>query len=318
MVGLDPLMAAVNDVQSLNSRQVATLLIDTVRESESKTVRASDILSQINQISAEKGPRSEIANNVLEEIDGADFSAYGEYLTELNNRNIGFNHVFTSGYPEKLWDIDDLPLGLYTDGNSNLSGDNLAIVGTRRATDERISDTQMISKRLSKQGYTIVSGLARGVDAAAHRGAVEAGGTTLAVLPGDVETIRPKSNSGLTADIRKNGALISEVSKFTKMHNGRYIERNRITSGLSDAVIITASGESGGTVRQAELAESQDIPRFLYNPDDGAGQSPEILRKMGFKSFSSAEELVDLLSRREEIFNTRTSKPSTLNEFCSG
>jgi len=89
-----------------------------------------------------------------------------------------------------------------------------------------------------------------------------------------------------------------------------------MTSGISDAVVIMASGETGGTVRQAELAEKQKKPRFLYDPGDGTGQSPDALRDKGFMTFETRCELLDLLARREELFDVRNTKPSTLSEFC--
>lgn len=317
MLGIDPFLAAVNDHQHLNNRQVRNLLVDAIRECSSEPLTASAILAELREIERRNnGVHAETADEVLQELDGVNFTKYRTYLDELAEREISYHHIFSGEYPDCLWQLEDNPLALYVDGTATLQSDNIAVVGTRSATDSRISDTQHLAQDLGEQHYTIVSGLARGVDTAAHTGAVNSDAPTLAILPGDVETIQPKSNTELAAEIRRNGALVSEISKFAPMHNGRYVERNRITSGISDAVVITASGETGGTVRQAELAEKQGKPRFLYDPSDGTDQSPDVLRDKGFVTFETTSELLDLLARREEIFDVRNTKPSTLSEFC--
>jgi DNA processing protein len=317
MLGIDPFFAAVNDHQHLNNRSVRNLLVDVIRECSSEPLTTSAILTELRDIERRNtGPHAKTADKVLRELDGVNFTKYRSYLDELADQEISYYHIFSAEYPDLLWQLEDNPLGLYVDGTATLQGDNISIVGTRSAADSRISDTKYLAQDLGENGYTIVSGLARGIDAAAHTGAIKADAPTLAILPGDVETIQPKSNTELAAEIRRNGALVSEISKFAPMHNGRYIERNRITSGISDAVVIMASGETGGTVRQAELAEKQGKPRFLYDPADGTGQSPDILQDKGFVTFETKSELLELLAKREELFDIEKTKPSTLSEFC--
>lgn len=316
MLGIDPFLAAVNDHHHLNNRQVRNLLVDAIRECTSEPLTASAILTELREIERRNNsPNANTADEVLQELDGVNFTKYRTYLDNLAKGEINYHHIFSAKYPDCLWQLVDNPLGLYVDGTVTLQSDNIAIVGTRSAADSRILETQCLAQDLGEHGYTIVSGLARGIDTAAHTGAVNAEAPTLAILPGDIETIQPKSNTELAAEIRRNGALVSEISKFAPMHNGRYVERNRITSGISDAVVITASGETGGTVRQAELAEKQGKPRFLYDPGDSTEQSPDVLRDKGFLTFETTSELLELFSRREELFDVQDTKPSTLSEF---
>jgi len=315
MIPLEPLLAALNDDQSLNDETVIDVLIDVLRDSGANA-GTSDILRHLREHETEsQGPKSEIADSILSGLEDVNIQKYQSYLSDLENSGVEFQHLLSEGYPDSLWELEDQPLALYKRGPAPLDQLNVAVVGTRDATDERLEDTFDISSQLANRGYTVVSGLAKGVDAQAHRGALDADGLTLAVLPGDIASIYPKSNSSLAEEIEEEGALLSEMSKFQSMHNGRYIERNRITSGISDAVVVTASGESGGTVRQATLAEEQGKPRYLYDPDDGANQSPSILREKGFVSFSDGEELIQLLSERDEMFSNSSTKRRTLSEF---
>jgi len=315
MIELDPLIAGINDCKSLNDWRVKQLLIDVLRDTGT-SAGCAEILAHIRKIADNSNhPQSMTAEQVLSELNDFKLDKYHQYLEELANKNIQFRHLFDAEYPDSLWRLNDPPLALYIDGSSCINKENIAIVGTRDATDARKEDTFKIANALTKEGHPIVSGLARGVDSEAHRGAIESGGYTLAVLPGDIESVYPKSNSSLADEIRRSGALISEISKFESMHNGRYIERNRITSGISEAIVVTASGKTGGTVRQASIAERQGIPRFLYSPRDESGQSPDTIRNKGFVPFSEVSELLDFLNNRENHFSTVDTKPTSLGDF---
>jgi DNA processing protein len=172
-----------------------------------------------------------------------------------------------------------------------------------------------LSGTLATRSYIIVSGLANGIDTAAHEGALDANEDTIAILPGSVENIYPKSNTELADEIARNGALVSELSKFGSMHRGRYLERNRITSGISDAIVVGASRETGGTIKQIKKAKAQGVPRFYYNPSQDDGQSPKKLEQLGCVPFSDKGELLELIQDRESIFETSTTKRATLDEF---
>lgn len=119
-----------------------------------------------------------------------------------------------------------------------------------------------MSSSFVKAGYTIVSGLASGIDTEAHRGALDAGGKTIAILAGHIDDIYPRSNYSLAQEIMQSGAIISEISAFVKTHKGRFISRNRLTSGISQCVIAVESHGGGGTLRQVTTAQSQGKPVF--------------------------------------------------------
>lgn len=177
----------------------------------------------------------------------------------------------------------------------------MALVGIRSATDHRIEFAHKIGKTIVEQGRTVISGLATGIDEADHRSAIFHGGKTIGVLPEHIEKIYPKENRQIANNIPRNGALVSEVSDNVPLNRHRFVERNRITSGLCEAVIVGASKNSGGTVRQAEFADTQNVPILLYDSGEDDGQAPKEIKEMGAHSFSSLQELEDLLNNLSSL-----------------
>lgn len=140
----------------------------------------------------------------------------------------------------------------------------IAIVGTRRPTRYGHEVTHTFGYELAKKGIVIISGLALGVDAIAHRAALEAGGTTIAILGNGLPTIYPSTNRQLADQIIVNGgAILSEYEPETPARDFRFLERNRIVSGLSDAIIITEAAARSGTLNTAMHALEQGKEVFV-------------------------------------------------------
>ena len=134
----------------------------------------------------------------------------------------------------------------------------MAIVGTRKPTPYGIEVAFDFAEKLARRGVVIVSGLAYGIDTAAHRGALHAGGTTIAVMAHGLDTVYPRGNTRLAESIiDKGGALISEYEQGTEAMKHRFLERNRIVSGLADIVIVVEAGERSGTLRTVAEALEQ-------------------------------------------------------------
>jgi DNA processing protein len=134
----------------------------------------------------------------------------------------------------------------------------LAIVGSRKISAYGKGITASLSSGLARAGVVIVSGLALGVDGSAHRAALEAGGLTIAVLPGSLEDIYPASHRQLAEHIvRQGGALVTEYGAGTRTYPGNFIARNRLISGLSDAVLITEAAQKSGSLHTARFALEQ-------------------------------------------------------------
>lgn len=161
-------------------------------------------------------------------------------------------------YPSLLSEIHDPPVVLYVRGSLEvLDRPCLAIVGSRRCTTYGINAAQSLARDLAAHGVTIISGLARGIDAAAHRGALEAGGRTVAVVGTGLETIYPREHAGLQDEILRTGAVISEFPLGTPPLPQNFPYRNRILSGLALGVLIVEAAEHSGSLITARLASEQ-------------------------------------------------------------
>ena len=162
-----------------------------------------------------------------------------------------------SQYPRLLAEIPDPPAALFWQGDRQLQDElALAIVGTRHATHYGLRQADRLAAGLAAAGLTIVSGLARGIDAAAHRSALAAGGRTIAVLGSGLLNVYPPEHASLALDIRAAGAVISELSPLRQPMSGTFPQRNRLISGLSLGVlVIEAAARSGALISASHAAE---------------------------------------------------------------
>jgi DNA processing protein len=192
-------------------------------------------------------------------------------LAKMAERNVKLLVIHSPEYPAALATIATPPYLLYLRGTC-LPGDAkaVAIVGSRRCTAGGKKAAQRLAADLARAGYTIVSGLARGIDGAAHRGALEAGGRTLAVLAGGLSRIYPPEHKELAVEVEAAGGLISEAAMDQEPLPTMFPARNRIISGLARAVVLVEAAERSGALITAEHASEQGRPVFaLPGPVDG-------------------------------------------------
>jgi len=162
------------------------------------------------------------------------------------------------GYPEQLKNIYDPPPVLYTRGDRNsLREVAVALVGSRRATPYGLSVAENLARELAAAGVGVVSGMARGIDTAAHRGALKGGGKTVAVLGCGLDVAYPRENAGLAKEIASNGAVISEFPPGSQPEAWHFPVRNRIISGLSKIVVVVEATEKSGALITANVALEQ-------------------------------------------------------------
>lgn len=201
-------------------------------------------------------------------------------------------------FPEFLKEIPWPPFGIYIKG-SFPDGVKIGIVGTRKATDVGKGIAKKIGGGLSRNGIVVVSGLALGVDEAAHRGVVEVEGRTIAVLAVGLDKVYPLQNANLAKRILSTkGCLISEYPVGAVSYPNRFIERNRIISGLSSAVIIIEAPERSGSLATAKFALDQNrevfvVPGPANHPNYSGSHS---LIRAGARLAASAEEVLDDLN----------------------
>jgi DNA processing protein len=164
-------------------------------------------------------------------------------------------------FPEVLRHIPMSPQQLYVSGaplSELLALPRIAIVGSRKITPYGRQVTDRLARDLARQGIVILSGLAYGVDACAHKSALDAGGKAIAVLPGPVEHIVPAANEPLARRIlEQGGTLVSEYGPDDGTYKQNFVARNRLVSGLSDALLITEAGEKSGSLHTARFALEQ-------------------------------------------------------------
>ena len=188
-----------------------------------------------------------------------------EEIEFINRNKIVVYFYLDKEYPERLKHCDDAPLLIYTLGKSSMNWPKMiSIVGTRKATSEGIAFCNKLVKDLAERGHdpVIVSGLAYGIDAAAHNAALENNLKTFAVLGHGLDIIYPASHKPIAKKIIENGLLITDFTSKTARDKNNFIKRNRIIAGLCDATIVVESGEGGGSLITADLANSYNRDVF--------------------------------------------------------
>ena len=160
-------------------------------------------------------------------------------------------------FPPMLQEMYDPPIGLYWKGEYNIDRPCIAIVGTRRATLYGHSVARKFASELSQLGFCIVSGMARGTDTAAHEGALEVGGKTVAVLGCGLDIVYPPENLDLYKQIAATGAVVSEFPLGRRADRQTFPMRNRVVAGMCEAVIVVESAVAGGSMITARFAGEQ-------------------------------------------------------------
>ncbi len=202
-------------------------------------------------------------------------------------------------YPSRLREIHRSPPVLYVRGELQIEDEwAVAIVGTRHFTSYGQQVTEKIAATLARNGVTIISGLARGIDGIAHRAALEAGGRTLAVLGSGVDNIYPPDHRNLAQKIIEQGAIISDYPLGTPPDGSNFPPRNRIISGLSKAVIVIEAGQRSGALITASYATEQGrevfaVPGGIFAPKS---KGPNRLIKSGAHPLLDSQDVLELLN----------------------
>ena len=224
------------------------------------------------------------------------------YLKELREKHVSVLTLTNPKYPKLLKEIPDAPFLLYLKGRKTDPPINLnktiGVVGTRKITPYGIQVTERLVRDLVANGFTIVSGLAYGVDAVAHRTAIESGGKTIGVLGCGIDIIAVSSNKDLYEKIEHGaGFIVSEVPLGHRPTKGLFPARNRIISGLSLGVIVTEGADDSGALITARNAGEQGrdvfaVPGPITSP---YSRGPSILLKNGAKLVESVDDILDEL-----------------------
>ena len=261
---------------------------------------------------------AKIALAISAGVDDAALATPLQWLSEPGNHLITLADV---EYPQALLEIPDPPPFLYVKGRVELLQQTaLAIVGSRRATPQGEKDAEAFAKALSDAGFTIISGMALGVDAAAHRGGLQGTASSIAVVGTGLDIVYPARNRDLAHQLALQGAIVSEFALGTPSMAQNFPRRNRIISGLARGVLVVEAALRSGSLITARLAGEQGrevfaIPGSIHSP---LAKGSHRLIKQGAKLVESAQDILEELgcSKPVSVCSPEpVSEPSAHQEF---
>ncbi len=224
-------------------------------------------------------------------------------------------------YPKRLKNCEDAPVILYSKGNVNFEESRiLSIVGTRRATDRGIETCQKLIAELANNSkdLIIVSGLAYGIDICTHKAALANGLQTISVLGHGLDIIYPSVHRSVAEKIIHQGALVTEFSSRTKFIRSNFVSRNRIIAGLSDATVVVESGEKGGALITADLANSYNRDVFAFPgriEDDRSKGCNQLIKSNKAALIEGAEDLEYILGWELNRYRKKIVQQEMFNEL---
>ena len=291
------------------------------------------------EASGEELAKSEIVNDSLaRKIQGIeDWERIHQEFEKGKPAGTEFVPLASDLYPAKLRNIADPPPYLFFIGDPGiLNKPAIAVVGSRKPSDYGLRMTARIAGELAQSGIVIISGLAYGIDGAAHQAALDAGGLTAAVFGCGLDTIYPAGHSSLARRITETGCLISEFEKGIKPERFNFPVRNRIVAGLAEGVLVIEAAEKSGALVTALLAleQNREVLALPGSVDSKLSYGPNNLIKQGATAITSAQDIFDYfkwhrsaaekskapdlsnLSKEEQIiYNCLTVQPIHLDEI---
>jgi DNA processing protein len=224
-------------------------------------------------------------------------------LVELKAR---LHTFWDNDYPVSLKQLHDPPAIFYSCGKIP-EGPSLAIVGARKPTDFGKIFTERLAEELSSEGVIIVSGMARGIDSAAHRGALNGGGKTIAVLGCGIDRIYPPENKHLYQEIMDQGCIITEYPPGSEPLAGHFPGRNRIISALSHGTLVIEAARDSGSLITAEFAleQGRDVMAVPGGLDHDTSYGPNLLIKQGAHPVTEAADIMQLMGFSSKVNRTQ-------------
>ena len=277
-------------------------IIDYFTDLEEIFFASSDTLKNISCLSEQN------IHNIISKRDKDLLKQYEDELCELGIELITINNA---KYPALLKEIYDPPACFYMLGE--MPGDNLlklSVIGSRRCSEYGITVSRKLTKELAPYNIVIVSGMAKGIDASAHSGAIEGGGKTIAVLGCGADICYPAENRLLREQIIKNGCIITEYPPGTKPAPHHFPVRNRIISGLSVGTLVVEAAEKSGTLITVEqaLEQGRDVYAVPGNVTSKLSRGTNLLIKQGAALVENYRDILYLLNIPDKN-NEIQSKP---------
>jgi DNA processing protein len=224
-----------------------------------------------------------------------------------------------SKYPQRLLNAYDPPILLFYKGNADLNSSKIiSVVGTRRMSDYGKAATEKLVKDLSEHDVLIVSGLAYGIDAAAHKAALKSGLHTVGVIGHGLDTLYPPQNTGLAKEMLKQGGLLTEFCSNTKPDKYNFPSRNRIVAGISDATVVIETDARGGSMITADLASGYDRDVFAVPgriTDTKSNGCNFLIKENKAIILTDAKQLAETLGWEEKILKERNQQAELFVEL---
>ncbi|NLC20229.1 MAG: DNA-protecting protein DprA [Clostridiales bacterium] len=236
--------------------------------------------------------------DIKEIVDSKNPERIHEGYTKLIQKGIYFVTKGDEHYPERLHNIYDAPFALYYKGRMpDKTQKTIAIVGARDCSVYGRETAMYFARELAAKGIAVISGLARGIDSYAHKGALAADGISYAVLGCGIDICYPRENLGLYMDMQARGGIISEYAPGTAPIAGNFPMRNRIISGLADAILVVEARQRSGSLITADLGleQGKDIFAIPGRPTDPLSAGCNNLIKMGAKLVEAPEDILEEL-----------------------
>ena len=271
--------------------------------------------SNIYKLASIKGISQKKAEYIYSNLK--DFAKAEKELADAKRLGVDIMSLDADDYPKLLKQIDDPPHILYKKG-SLVRQDNLAIaiVGSRTCSQYGFEQASRFAHLLASSGFTIISGLARGIDTAAHRGAIAAGGRTIAVQGRGLAGVFPPENAELANNIVDNGALISELPVNFEPIGANFPARNRIIAGMSLATIVIEAKKRGGALITARLAMeyNRDVMAVPGRIDNPCSEGPNSLIRDGATLITGIDDIMEVLGTVGDIIKPHAAKESAKAE----
>lgn len=312
------------DSNKINIYTKIKVLLDTDGIGIARVLRLVEVFGSIdnifncelNTLLAKSNLSSTLAKRVYSKIQTHTLKKTNneQELAALTKLGGSFTTFWDDDYPQHLKNIYYPPLILYYLGSYKKSDlQSVSIVGTRKATDYGKSVATHFSTELSKQGLTIVSGMARGIDSIAHRSALKTNGRTIAVIGSGLDVIYPPENRALFNEIIESGAIFSEFPLGTKPDAPNFPKRNRIVAGLSLGTLVIESKKNGGAMQMARLALDQNKEVFAIPGNITSEKSSGtniLIQKNGAKLVQEPNDiLVELQLKLQPNSKKKIAKP---------
>lgn len=282
-------LCSIKDIGSVTARR----LIRAFGSAEAVLKASKDQLMGVERIG------QKLATGI---IAGAD-TDISEALRRMEKAGARYISYKNAEYPKLLGQIQEAPVGLYAVGRCNFNAPAIAIVGSRNCTIYGQITARKFASALAAAGYTIISGMARGIDAMAHLGAIESGGKTIAVLGSGVDVVYPPEHEDLYKKIVDNGAVISEFPMGARADRQNFPIRNRIVAAMALATLVVESDLKGGSMITARLASEygRDVFAIPGRIDSAMSRGCNALIRDGAVLVSSPQEIIEQLKFGERV-----------------